>query len=250
MPQYAVLFVAYTPPYVPKSAAGVGRAFAKVETRELFMRTIELYANRDHIAQRMLCVHTDDLQTVQSKYAAHLGFQGVDVSAGGPDWFGIVARGLEKLNPSIDAVLVHDASRPAVTYHLLDALEKAYEAVEEGRGAVAPVLAVSGHLAKVLDNTLDASVDSPALHEIQSPQLFSRALLSAALAKRGAGGEKVPDEAALIRLASGKVTTIPGSAYNIRMSTDEQLKLAADYLKHLPKPRKMGPITPFDEAQW
>jgi hypothetical protein len=44
--------------------------------------------------------------------------------------------------------------------------------------------------------------------------------------------------------------TIPGSAFMVRVASDDILKLAPDYQEHMPKPLKTGPITPFDEAQW
>lgn len=248
MPKLAVLFVAVPPP----GAAGSSRVFTKIDGREMFMRTIEIYTPRDQVAQRLLCVGIDDLPTIQTKYSAHLGFQGVSVAAGGPDWFGVVARGLEKLKPEIDTVLIHDASCPAVPFPIIDALEAAAAKMAEanpGLAAVVPVLPIGGHYAKISGGTLGPSADSASLHEIQSPQIFSRQLLVDAYAKR-ASIPNPADDAALVRLCGGKISTVPGSAYNIRIDSEELSRLAGDYLKHVPKPRKTGPITPFDEAQW
>jgi 2-C-methyl-D-erythritol 4-phosphate cytidylyltransferase len=113
------------------------------------------------------------------------------------------------------------------------------------------VLPATAHIAKFSGNILDISVDSAALSEIQSPQIFSRELLTDAYAKRAnLAGQKPVDDAALVRLAGGKVTTIPGSPFNVRLATDEWVRIGGDYLKHLPKPRKSSPMSPFDEAQW
>src|SRR5437879_4365995 len=133
MANVAVIFVAVPPMGVAKSAQ---RPYAKVDNREVFMRTIELYTNRDQVTQRILCVSPDDMSLMQQKYSAHLGFQGVSVTAGGPDWFGAVGRGIEKLKPEIELVIVHDACRPAVPYPVLDALE----AAAAKTGAAVPVL--------------------------------------------------------------------------------------------------------------
>ncbi|MEI8195016.1 MAG: PDZ domain-containing protein, partial [Phycisphaerae bacterium] len=135
MSKLAVLFVAVAPPGSPGSNSG--RVFTKIDGRELFMRTIEMYTPRDQVVQRILCVSVDDLQTIQSKYSAHLGFQGVSVAAGGPDWFGVVARGLEKLKPEIDTVMIHDAACPVVPFTVLDALEAAAAKMDAGAAAVA-----------------------------------------------------------------------------------------------------------------
>lgn len=251
MPALAVIFVAVPPVFVPKTAA---RPFSKIESREVFMRTIELYANRDQIQQRVLAVHTDDLELIQQKYSAHLGFQGVQVTAAGPDWFGVVARGLEKLKPEIDTVIIHDACCPAVPYTLLDSLEAALAKAP----AAALAVPVNSHLAQLTPisgglNHLGASVDSSAYHEIQSPQIFSRALLTEAYAKRpslSSASQKPSDDASLLRLCGHDVALVPGSRYNLRIDSEESLRLAGDFLKHLPKPRPKGPLTPFGEAEW
>lgn len=249
MATLGVLFIAVASP-TTASSGGENKIYTKVDNREIFMRAIEIYANRDQVKQQVLCVTVDDLPTIQAKYSAHLGFQGVSVTAGGPDWFGVVARGLEKLKPEIDTVIIHDAACPAVPYTVLDAMEAAL--AKGGVDAVVPTLPIGGHIAKVANGILNASVTGSGFYEIQSPQIFQRQALADAYAKRTTLGSSssVLDDASLIRLNGGKVVTVPGSPYNLRVTSDEQLKLAADCLKHLPKPRKTGPITPFDEAQW
>jgi 2-C-methyl-D-erythritol 4-phosphate cytidylyltransferase len=240
----AVIFVAVVPPGAPKGAL---RPFSKVDNREVFMRTIELYTNRDAVQQRVLVVGPDDLATMQAKYSAHLGFQGVSVTVGGSDWFSAVARGLEKLKPEIDTVIVHDACRPAVPYTLLDALDNAVGKT----GAAAPVLAISGSFARLNgDRTLDAAVDLGGLHEVQTPQIFGRKVLGSAYANRGSFKGHLADDAALVRSNGGVVATVPGSRYNVRIDSEDAVKLAGDFLKHLPRPKSKTPLTPFDEAQW
>lgn len=243
MPNIAVLIVCTAPPGAPSP-----RLFAKVDNREVFMRTIELYANRDAVTQRILCVTPDDLSTVQQKYSAHLGFQGVSVTAGGPDWFGLVARGLEKLKAEVDVVITHDACRPAVPYTLLDALEQAVGAT----GAAVPV-AGAGY-ATLATLTAERNVDewraTEGLVEVQSPQIFSRKILVEAYAARANVKGLLLDDASLVRACGGRITTAPGSRLNQRLDGDDMLRMAGDLLKHLPRPKAKALASPFDEAQW
>src|SRR3954462_10091766 len=119
----AVIFPVVDPPYAAAGAGGgggKGRAFAKVDSREIFLRCVELYTPRDQVVQRVIVVPPDDLQTMQERYSAHLGFQGVTVTAGGSEWFSCVRRGLEKLDEMehggaviTDVTIVHDTSCPA-----------------------------------------------------------------------------------------------------------------------------------------
>ncbi len=238
-----VLFVLAAPAWAAKDS---GQPFSKIDGREIFMRTIELYAKRDQVQQRMLCVLPDDLARVQQKYGAHLAFQGVNVAVGGPDWFGAAQRGWEKLKPEIDTIIVHDACCPAVPYTMLDALEEAVEKT----GAAAPVVPVGGALVRNQDNTLGSWISDPGLHLIQSPQIFTRSVLEKAYGRRTEKGLKYPDDAGLVKLTGTVVTTVPGWRLNIRIDQEELIKLGADAIKHLPRARSNAPVSPFDEAQW
>src|SRR4051812_40423749 len=97
----AVIFPLVAPGFAAKNAL---RPFAKIDGREVFLRCVELYAPRDEVQQRIVVVPPDDLETMQGRYSAHLGFQGVSVTAGGSDWFSCVERGLEKLEATIETV--------------------------------------------------------------------------------------------------------------------------------------------------
>ncbi len=238
-----VLFVMAAPAWAAK---GAGKPFSKIDGREIFMRSIELYANRELVQQRILCILPDDLSRIQEKYGAHLAFQGVGTAAGGPDWFGAVQRGLEKLKDAIDTVIVHDACCPAVPYTVLDALEEAMGKT----GAAAPAVPVGGATVRINDSKLGQWVSDNRLQLIQSPQIFSRSVLDAAYAKRSTLGKEIADDATLVKLAGTDVNTIPGWRLNIRIDHEELIKLGSDAIKHLPRARSTAPVSPFDEAQW
>ena len=238
-----VLLVMATPVWAAK---GSGKPFSKIDNREIFMRSIELYANRDAVQQRILCVLPDDLSRIQEKYGAHLAFQGVGAAAGGPDWFGAVRRGLEKLKPEIDTVIVHDACCPAVPFTVLDALEEALGKT----GAAAAVVPVGGATVRAQDGKLGPPSVDERLELLQSPQIFRRTVLEAAYSRRTGGSGEYVDDATLVRLCGTEVTTVAGWRLNIRVDHQELIKLGSDAIKHLPRARSNAPVSPFDEAQW
>ena len=245
----AVIFPLVNPPFAPKGAA---KPFAKVDNREVFLRCVELYTPRDHIAQKLLVCTPDDLETIQKKYSAHLGFQGVSVSTGGSTWFSCVARALEKLNPDIDTLLIHDPCCPAVPYTLLDALDDAIASAAPTVGGVVPTLPTRSAFADVEGKQLKEFVDMSAVAVVQSPQIFRRAALAEAYEKRTSSPDIAPmDDAELLLLTTAhKILTLPGSRFNERVDSEETLKLARDFISHMPKPKSKTPLTPFDEAQW
>lgn len=238
-----VLFVMAAPGWATKPS---GKPYSKIDGREIFMRTIEMYANRDQVQQRTLCILPDELSRIQEKYGAHLAFQGVGAAAGGPDWFGAVQRGLEKLKLNIDTIIIHDACCPAVPYTLLDALEEAVEKT----GAAVPVVPVGGGTVHVSDGKLTQWISDKRLQLIQSPQIFSRAVLEGAYGKRSSLGGEFSDDAALVKMSGTDVKTVPGWRLNIRIDHEELIKLGSDAIKHLPRAKSNAPVSPFDEAQW
>jgi 2-C-methyl-D-erythritol 4-phosphate cytidylyltransferase len=245
----AVIFPVAAPTF---AARGSGRAFSKIENREVFLRSVELYAKRDQVAQRIVVAMPDDLQTMQEKYAPHLAFQGVTVAGGTSEWFGCVARGLEKLEAGVDTVIVHDPCCPMVAFTLSDALEEALSKNASAAGIV-PVLPSRSGFADLEvggggGGAINEYVEMAQVFEVQSPQIFRRQTLVEAYAKRG--GKVFVDDAELLVTMGHKIVTIAGSRLNQRIDSDEMVRLGKDLVEHLPKPKPKTPLTPFGEAEW
>ena len=59
------------------------KTFAKLDGRPIFMRSIELFINRDDVCQTILVVGGGELEEVRNNYAPNLGFMGVQLVEGG-----------------------------------------------------------------------------------------------------------------------------------------------------------------------
>jgi 2-C-methyl-D-erythritol 4-phosphate cytidylyltransferase len=175
----------------------------------------------------------------------------VTVSGGGSDWFSCVARAVEKLKEEVQTVFVHDPCCPAVPFTLLDAMEETLAKSKNAGGVVAVLPSRSAFCDVEGDGggrSLKEYVDMSAVSEVQSPQLFRRAALVDGYAKRG-GGSFV-DDAELVMNAGYRVLTVGGSRLNMRIDSDEMVRLGKDLIEHLPRPKPRTPLTPFGEAEW
>jgi 2-C-methyl-D-erythritol 4-phosphate cytidylyltransferase len=240
----AVIIPVVAPPFLSK---GAGRAYSKIEGREVFLRCVELYAPREKVGQRIVVVPPDDMDVMRERYSAHLGFQGVTVGGGGSDWFGCVARALEKLDEKVDTVIIHDSNCPAVPFTLLDELEAAMEKHTNAAGVV-PVVPTRSGFADVDGVAIREYVEMSKVVEVQSPQIFRRAALVKAYAARGTN--TYVDDAELVMSTGGKMMTIAGSRFNLRIDNDDMVRLGKDLIGHMPKPKSKTPLTPFGEAEW
>jgi 2-C-methyl-D-erythritol 4-phosphate cytidylyltransferase len=95
---------------------------------------------------------------------------------------------------------------------------------EIGRtGACVAAVPARDTIKRVQDGTV---IDTPPRDElwvVQTPQLFRRDLVLAALA---ATGDDVTDEAALVERIGGEVRVYPGDPLNLKVTTPEDLEVA------------------------
>ena len=89
------------------------------------------------------------------------------------------------------------------------------------------------------DHKIEDTVARDGLWEAQTPQVFRRQLLLDAYARRG--DFPATDDAQVVERIGQPVTVVPGSPINIKITTKEDLRLAEQALKALPKPKLLGP---------
>jgi hypothetical protein len=93
------------------------------------------------------------------------------------------------------------------------------------------------------DGTILETVDRTGLWEAQTPQVFARDLLEQAFAARRDG--QPTDEAQLVESLGRRITMVPGSPINLKITSPDDLRLAEKALGALPAPKFSGPAHPF-----
>jgi 2-C-methyl-D-erythritol 4-phosphate cytidylyltransferase len=226
--------------------ANYKKPFAPLAGRAVWLHSAEKFLERSDVKQVVIVVAPEDREAFVEKFGANLAFMGVTLAEGGAHRADSVRRGLEKLAPEIDFVAIHDAARPCIATPWIDRV------FETGARTGAAILAtpVVGTLKRVgPDNTITETVDRTGLWEAQTPQVFSRDLLVRAFAVRQDG--QPTDEAQLVEGLGQRVTIVPGSPINLKITSREDLRLAEQALKALPKPKLSGPAHPFaNEDVW
>jgi 2-C-methyl-D-erythritol 4-phosphate cytidylyltransferase len=226
--------------------ANYKKPFAPLAGRAVWLHSAEKFLERSDVKQVVIVVAPEDREAFVEKFGANLAFMGVTLAEGGAHRADSVRRGLEKLAPEIDFVAIHDAARPCIATPWIDRV------FETGARTGAAILAtpVVGTLKRVgPDNTITETVDRTGLWEAQTPQVFSRDLLVRAFAVRQDG--QPTDEAQLVEGLGQRVTIVPGSPINLKITSREDLRLAEQALKALPKPKLGGPAHPFaNDDMW
>lgn len=236
-------------------AAGVGsrfggkrkKAFVDVAGRAVFLRSVELFSNRDDVKQVLLGISPDDEELVDVKWGPNLKFFGVKTFLGGAERFDTVIKGLELVKDDIDLIVVHDACRCCVTEKLIEASI----AAAAKSGAAIPACPVTATIKEAKDNIIIKTVERTCLYEAQTPQVFSAKLLREAYENlKNLDQSKISDDAQLVEALGHKVTIVEADSSNIKITRQSDIAIAEAILRSRPKPVPKGPTGPYAEAQW
>jgi 2-C-methyl-D-erythritol 4-phosphate cytidylyltransferase len=222
------------------------KPFAPLGGRAVWLHSAERFMNRPDVKQVIVCVAAEDRELFNMKFGANVAILGVEVIEGGQHRTDSVQRALERVKEAIDFVAVHDAARPCIVDAWIDDVFAA--AARDGAAILAaPVQATLKRADQ--KKRITETVDRESLWEAQTPQVFHRQLLIDAYAKRAR--DSVTDDAQLVERLGHAVTIVPCSPLNLKITTRDDLKLAEQVLKVLPKPKLEGFQHPFaDDNLW
>lgn len=221
------------------------KPFAPLANRAVWLHSAEKFLNRDDVIQLILVISREDAEMFQMRFAANVMILGIDVVHGGEDRADSIEKALAHVKPEADFIAVHDAARPCIVDQWITNIF----AAAAKTGAAIPAIPVSSTLKRVAaGNAIEETVSRDGLCEAQTPQVFRRQILLDAYAKRD--GFNATDDAQLVERIGEKVTVIEGSALNRKISTKEDLRLAEQILRILPKPKLQGPAHPFADDMW
>ena len=131
------------------------KAFVDVAGRAVFLRSVEIFSNRDDVKQILLGISSEDEELVNIKWGPNLKFFNTTIFLGGQERFDTVNKGLELVKDGIDLVAVHDACRCCVTAELIgEVISKAAE-----KGAAIPACPVMATIKETQDDAIIRTVD-------------------------------------------------------------------------------------------
>jgi 2-C-methyl-D-erythritol 4-phosphate cytidylyltransferase len=222
------------------------KAFAKLDGRAVFLRSLELFITRPDVAKTILAVAPEDMEMVKSTFGANLSFMGIRLVQGGARRWETVAAALSAIPDEAEFVAVHDAVRPCATADMIDAVF--IEATKSGAAILAVPL--TGTIKRVGGSgVIEETVSRVALHEAQTPQVFRKNVIVGAYERWKARGEEATDDAQVVEAAGHPVSVVASDPTNLKITTKADMALANAILKN--RPAKPTPrLGLFEEAQW
>ena len=231
------------------------KPFVDVAGRAAFLRSIELFADRDDVKQILLGIPKEDEELVNVKWGTNLQFFNVKIFFGGAERFETVTKALELVRDDIDLIAVHDAVRCCVTKEWI---EKVISTAAQ-TGAAILACPITATIKQVKDNTIIKTIDRTGIYEAQTPQVFDAKLLKKAyenLKNLDKGKISVDstgsprDDAQLVEAIGEKVSIVETDFSNIKITQQSDVAIAEAIIKSRPKPKPKGYVGPYGEAQW
>lgn len=183
---------------------------------------------KSFIDEVILVTSEEDEEFVRNEILEPYGITKVTkIVYGGKERYHSVAAGLAAVE-NADYVFIHDGARPNLTADILDRL---FDKVKECKAAVAGM--PSKDTVKLADSegVVMDTPDRSRVWMVQTPQVFETSIIKEAYEKLLekeeellAKGIKVTDDAMVLELLGNhKVTMVPGSYLNIKVTTPEDL---------------------------
>jgi len=198
---------------------GIPKQFRPLAGVPLLLRALRPFTSHPEVAHTVVVLPEAEAGS-PPEWLGPLAGGTLTVTAGGPERTDSVARGLAGLPAACVTVLVHDAARPLVDRAVIDPV---IAAAREGVGAV-PAIPVSDTIKETSGTAggrVVRTIPRDRLWRAQTPQGFPRSLLERAYAEARAAGARATDDAALVERLGVEVRIGPGSARNLKVTTEE-----------------------------
>lgn len=223
-------------------AAGQGTRFGAPKQRvpllgrPLYMHGLRDLAAHPAVVEAVLVVPPGEEALYRTELLA-AGLGAVRVAPGGATRTASVRHGISAISDAdVEAIVVHDAARPAAPAALVDSL---LAALDHASCAV-PSLPVADTLRW---RHGPGGPDRSAVVRVATPQAFRAADLVRAHARAEACGDEATDDALLVEAVGGRVAIVPAVAAVEKVTTPADLAAAASRLAGeavAPGPLRMG----------
>lgn len=224
-------------------AAGKGARFksrspkplVKINSKPIIIYSLRALDRHPDIRDIIVVVNLQNAQGIISQIKQHNINKVCHVIRGGLRRQDSVYNGFKALNSNTDFVLIHDVARPFINKAMISSVINA----AEKSGAAILGVPVKATIKEVRSSkfgvqsriSVKKTLNRDNLWEVQTPQVFDKALLLKAYNKFG--NTDVTDDAALVEKLGKKVSVVMGSYNNIKITTPEDLVIAEVIAKKL-----------------
>ena len=201
--------------------AGTNKILTVLENLPVICRTVDVFDKCSMIDEIIVVTQKELLEKVSRYLKAYEKMR--MVVAGGETRTDSVMAGLAAVSDRAQLVAVHDGARPLVTGEVIcRTVTKAKKFA-----AAAPAVRVKDTIKVSSDGSVKETPDRSTLYAVQTPQVFDRDLLAAALLNAREKGLSITDDCSAVEALGMPVQLTDGDEENLKITTPLDLDLAA-----------------------
>lgn len=198
------------------------KPFIEIAGKPILSYSLDLFEKSNSIDSIVLVVAKGCLKKAKSLLKNKRYKKLKKIVSGGSTRARSVYNGLSAVGNNSDIVLIHDAARPFLTQALL---KKCINAARRGVDCLAAV-PVTSTIKTIRNRSVISTPQRKTLWEAQTPQVFNKDTLIKAYGKLGKKAWNFSDDASLAEACGVKVKVVKGDYSNIKITTNEDLKIA------------------------
>ena len=206
----------------------VDKAFLSLGSKPVVVYSLLAFEKCPEIEQVVLVVRKDRIEPARCVVQMFGCTKVKKIVAGGSHRQASVTNGLAAIPGDTAIVVVHDGARPCVTSELIS--ETIKSASKYGSGVAAAKITDT---IKVVQTgmAISETIDRTKLWAAQTPQTFKLDLLLQGLKAAKRKRLTLTDEASAVELVSNSVRLVPSNTANIKITTPDDLVLAAALMR-------------------
>lgn len=206
----------------------IDKAFLSLGTKPVVVYSLLAFEKCRDIDEVILVVRKDRVDAARQAVRMFGCNKVKKVIAGGALRQQSVLNGLDETSEDVEIVVVHDGARPCVTSDLIT--RTVHSAKQHGSG-VAAVKITDTVKSVEKGMIISETVDRTKLWLVQTPQAFKMNILREAFTYVEKKKIRVTDEAAAVELVADDVRLVVSTSSNIKITTPDDLILAAALMR-------------------
>lgn len=219
---------------------GFDKLFAQLNERPVLWHSLRVFAALPEVAEVIVVTHAERLVETELLLQEVVAPKRFRVVCGGAERHLSVWEGLKAVSgEGCSYVAIHDGARPLVTG---SAITGCLELARKG-GAACCAAPIPDTVKRAdADGIVSESVDRAGLWAMQTPQIFSLALIRSAYVRLMERSEMVTDEVSAVQAVGVPVTLFRNEDWNLKITFPRDLEMAAHVLSLRGDGRGLGSV--------
>ncbi len=205
--------------------ANVPKQFLELNGKPVIWHTIRSFQKAEPEAQIIVVIpetHQEYWETINKKYFKN---SGIKMTFGGATRFESVRNGVDEISDKKAVVAIHDAVRPVISEEII---RNSFH-VADLKGSAITAVSVKESIRRKKEDGGTESCDRRDFFMVQTPQTFRYSWLKLAYGQKYR--PDFTDDASVVEKMGGPINMIEGDYRNIKITTPEDLEVAALFLK-------------------